>query len=117
MSKADEKNRAIGGRLRMAREQAGLSQGQVAKMLSLHRPSVTETEAGRRKASPQELAEFARIYGVSVDWLVNADSDEIDVKRDKLQLVARKLVNLKQEDLDLVLQVLASLKTEEDAEE
>jgi DNA-binding XRE family transcriptional regulator len=59
MSNADEKNRAIGERLRMAREQAGLSQGQVAKKLNLHRPSVTETEAGRRKASPQELVEYA----------------------------------------------------------
>ena len=117
MSKTDEKNIAIGGRLRMARVQAGLSQGQVAKMLGLHRPSVTETEAGRRKASPQELVEFARIYDVNIDWLINADSDEIDTRRDKLQLVARKLAHLKQEDLDLVLQVLASLKTEEDTEE
>jgi transcriptional regulator with XRE-family HTH domain len=117
MSKTDEKNKAIGGRLRMAREQAGLSQGQVAKMLNLHRPSVTETEAGRRKASPQELAEYARIFGVSIDWLVNVDTDESDTKRDKLQLVARKLVNLKKEDLDLVLDVLASLNTEEDMEE
>ncbi len=117
MSKTDEKNKAIGGRMRMAREQVGLSQGQVAKMLNLHRPSVTETEAGRRKASPQELAEYARIYGVSIDWLVNVDTDEIDTKRDKLQLVARKLVNLKKEDLDLVLDVLASLNTEEDMEE
>jgi transcriptional regulator with XRE-family HTH domain len=117
MSKTDEKNKAIGGRLRMAREQAGLSQGQVAKMLNLHRPSVTETEAGRRKASPQELAEYARIYGVSIDWLVNVDTDENDTKRDKLQLVARKLANLKKEDLDLVLDVLASLNTEEDMEE
>lgn len=117
MSRTDDKNIAIGGRLRMAREQAGLSQGQVAKMLNLHRPSVTEIEAGRRKVSSQELVEFARIYSVSIDWLVNADTNESDAKRDKLQLVARKLVNLKQEDLDLVLQVLASLKTEGDAEE
>ena|SRR5258708_3482648 len=117
MSKADEKNKAIGERLRLARTQAGLSQGQVAKMLGLHRPSVSETEAGRRKASPQELVEFARIYHVSIDWLVGADTDETDLKRDKLQLVARELVNLKQEDLDLVLQVLATLKAGGDAQE
>jgi transcriptional regulator with XRE-family HTH domain len=117
MSKIDEKNIALGGRLRLAREQAGLSQGQVAKMLNLHRPSVTETEAGRRKATPQELAECARIYGVSVDWLVSTGTDESDARRDKVQLVARKLANLKQEDLDLVLQVLVSLKTEGDVEE
>ncbi|SRR5579884_412316 len=117
MSKTDEKNVAIGKRLRLAREQAGLSQGQVAKKLGLHRPSITETEAGRRKASPQELVELARLYDVSIDWLVNADTDEVDTRRDKLQLVARKLAKLKQEDLDLVLQVLASLKTEGDEEE
>lgn len=116
MNKADEKNIAIGARLRLAREQAGLSQGQVAKLLQLHRPSVSETEAGRRKVSPSELVEFARIYGVSVSWLACADTEEPDVERDRIELAARKLAKLKPEDLELVLQLLAALRTEGDEE-
>ena len=38
----------IASRLRSAREMAGLSQGQVAKMLGMHRPTISEIEAGRR---------------------------------------------------------------------
>ena len=37
----------------------GLSQGQVAKMLGLQRPSVTEIEAGNRAVAAEELARLA----------------------------------------------------------
>ena len=49
----------IGARLRQARELAGLSQGQVAKLMSLHRPAVSEMEAGRRRVSAEELKQMA----------------------------------------------------------
>lgn len=55
-------------RLRIAREQAGLSQGQTAKLLDLHRPTISEIEAGRRKVKAEELAQFGEAYGVSVAW-------------------------------------------------
>ena len=47
----------IAERLKEARKLAGLSQGHVAKMLGLHRPSVSEMEAGKpprvgRRARP-----------------------------------------------------------------
>lgn len=100
-------------KLRIAREQAGLTQGQVAKMLQLHRPSISEIEAGRRKVSSDELAEFARIYGVSVSWLVNADAEGEKTNQYRIELAARELAKLKQEDLDRVLQLLSALRTEE----
>ena len=51
---SDQKSRKrtlIAERLREARRLAGVSQGQVAKMLGLHRPAVSEFEAGNRKVS------------------------------------------------------------------
>lgn len=115
MSKTDSRGVAIGARLRLAREQAGLSQGQVAKMLQLHRPSISEAEAGRRKVSAEELVEFARIYGVSVSWLASADTESGNTRHDKIELAARELAKLKQEDLDRLLQLLAALRVEGDA--
>ena len=49
MAKAEERKAIIASRLREARRMAGLSQAQVAKMLGLHRPSITESEAGNRR--------------------------------------------------------------------
>jgi len=98
----------LGQRLRTAREQAGLSQGQVARMLSMHRPTISEIEAGRRRVTAQELTTFAQTYEVSISWLSGTDTD--DELNDKVRLAARELAKLKPEDLDRVLKVLSMLR-------
>ena len=45
MTMPESTREQIAARLRAAREAAGLSQGQVAKLLKLHRPTVSEIEA------------------------------------------------------------------------
>ena len=113
MEKLNQKKEAIASRLGLARKQAGLSQGQVAKMLNLHRPSISEAEAGRRNVTATEIAKLAEIYGVSVGWLACADSDSPDLGRDRIQLAARELAKLKKHDLDKVLDLLSALKKAE----
>jgi len=97
----------IASRLRAAREQAGLSQGQVATLLDLHRPSVSEVEAGRRRVSADEISKFAEIYNVSVSWLM---SEESEVPDPAVELAARELAKLKKEDLDTVLNVIRTFR-------
>ncbi len=99
----------IADRLRIAREQAGISQGQVAKMFGMHRPTISEIEAGRRRVTAEELAEFARTYEVSVTWLMGTEGtdDEID---DRVRLAARELAKLKSKDLDKVLRLLSTMR-------
>jgi transcriptional regulator with XRE-family HTH domain len=99
----------IAEKLRLAREQAGLSQGQVARLLKMHRPTISEIEAGRRRVSAEELAQFARTYEVSTAWLTNTEdsNDEID---DRIKLAARDLANLKPADLDKVLRLLSTIR-------
>lgn len=109
MSELDSKKQAIASRLRIARERAGLSQGQVAKLLGLHRPSVSELEAGRRRVSAEELATLSELYGVGVDWLSGVDQKETDAFRDRIELAARELAKLRREDLDAVLDLLKAL--------
>ena len=113
MDKIQQKKAAIASRLTLARKQAGLSQGQVAKMLNLHRPSISESEAGRRNVTATEISTLAEIYGVSVDWLASTDSDSPDAAQDRIQLAARELAKLKQQDLDKVLGLLSALKKAE----
>ncbi len=113
MDKLIQKKAAIASRLALARKQAGLSQGQVAQMLNLHRPSISEAEAGRRNVTATEIGKFAEIYGVGVDWLACSDSDVPNEAKDRVQLAARELAKLKKQDLDKVLDLLSALKKAE----
>jgi|SRR5262245_47324915 transcriptional regulator with XRE-family HTH domain len=105
-----EKRAIIASRIREARKMAGLSQAQVAKMLGLHRPSISEIEAGNRSVSAEEISKLAEIYEVSVSWLLGEDTEKLDVHDDRLQLAARELKKLKPEDLDRLLKLLASTR-------
>ena len=98
---------AIAVRLRAAREQSGLSQGQAAKQLGWQRPTVSEIEAGRRRVASEELTRLANLYGVSASWLV---CDEPEVANPAVELAARELAKLKREDLDSVLDLLRTLR-------
>ena len=115
MKGAEETKKLIASRLSIARKQSGLSQAQVAKLLKLPRPSISEIEAGRRRVAADELVRFADLYQVDVGWLAGQDADDADPLRDKLQLAAREVANLKKDDLDKVIELLTSMKpTEKD---
>lgn len=111
MSQTDKKKAIIANRIREARKMAGLSQAQVAKMLSLHRPSVSEIEAGNRSVSAEEMAKLAEIFDVSMSWLIGEGAEKVDIRDNKLQLAARELQKLKPEDLDRLLTILASMRS------
>lgn len=69
----------IANRIREARIMAGLSPGQVAKMLSLHPHSILEIEAGTKTVSAQEIEKFAEIFEVSQSWLRGEQVRKVDL--------------------------------------
>ncbi len=97
----------IGRRLRIARENAGLTQQQSAKLVQLHRPTLTEIEQGNRKVSAEELSSFSSVYDVSISWIVG-EADELEFTPE-IQLAARGLSRLKEEDLKNVLNLIKSI--------
>ena len=113
MTTNEPKRQIIASRIREARRLAGLSQGQVAKMLGLQRPSVSEIEAGNRAVAAEELSKLAEIFDVSVAWLLGEGSDQLDAQDDRLQLAARELQKLKPKHLNLLLSILASMPDQE----
>ena len=113
MTPQDSKRQVIAARIREARRMAGLSQGQVAKMLGLQRPSVTEIESGNRAVSAEELAKLAEVFEVSTSWLLGEGAERVDAQDDKLQLAARELKKLKPKDLERLMTILASLRDQE----
>ena len=107
---------AIATRLRLAREMAGLTQGQVAKIRGWHRPTVSEIEAGRRRVAADELSNLAELYGVSVSWIVEEDQEHSSSSA-RATLAARELGKLRDEDLDRLLELIRALRTLEGAGE
>ena len=102
------KNLDFCNRLKLARENSGLSQEQVARILKIHRPSISEIEAGRRKVSSEELDTLSEIYSVSVEWLLKGEGvSDID---DRVFLAARELAKLKKDDLNAVIRLLSTLR-------
>lgn len=104
---------AIASRLATARKNAGLSQGQAASQLKMHRPTISEIEAGRRKVSAEELSRFSELYGVDIGWLGCSDSAVVDANRDRITLAARELSKLNEEDLNKVIELLSALRPSE----
>lgn len=99
----------VGERLRWAREQAGLSQGQVARLLDMHRPTISQIEAGKRRVTAEDVATFATTYQVEEAWIVRGD-EAFPEDDPRLRLLARELKKLKPEDLDSIVRIIRVLK-------
>lgn len=108
----NEQRRAVGLRVREARTMAGLSQGQLAKLMDLHRPAISEIEAGNRNVKADELKHLSEILDVSTDFLTGAAPDVASLEDAKIQLAARELKKLSPEALDKFLKVLATLRSD-----
>ncbi|MBA2749371.1 MAG: helix-turn-helix transcriptional regulator [Tatlockia sp.] len=110
MMDAEAKREIIAARIKEARRMSGLSQLQVADILKIQRPTISEMEAGNRKVTAEEIAQLADLYDVSVNWLLGEGEEKLDIHDTKLQLAARELNKLKKDDLDRLLTLLASLR-------
>jgi len=107
-----EKRLEIANRLREARRLSGLSQGQVALRMKLHRPTISEIEAGNRRISVDELKQFAQLYDVSLAYLTAETPDALSLNDPQLELAARELKKLSPESLEKLLHALAALRSD-----
>ena len=70
-------------RMRELREESGLTQKQVADILRLERSCIAKYEAGESSPNPDMLLSLAKIYKVSVDYLIGkcSEKDTVNVFR------------------------------------
>lgn len=61
----------IGENIKKLREENGLSQEELSRLLGVSRSTVTQMEANRRKVSADEIIRLCEIFGVSADELLN----------------------------------------------
>jgi transcriptional regulator with XRE-family HTH domain len=106
----EDKKKLIAERLREARKLAGLTQGQAAVKMDMHRPTISEIEAANRNVTVTELSRFAEVYDVDPAWLSGAGPGQLDPDDERLQLAFRELKKIKPEDLDRLMRALAALR-------
>jgi len=81
--------------------------------MNMHRPTISEIEAGRRKVKAEELRDFASHYGVDFEWLLGGNTSEATANA-AVSLAARELAKLKKDDLDRIIQLISSFKSSRD---
>ena len=57
-------------RLRKAREDAGLTQVQVAKKLKRPQSHISKIESGQQRVDVVELQRFAKLYGKDINYFI-----------------------------------------------
>ena len=71
----EEDNTIMVNRLKALREQAHLTQREVAKLLDVDEPTVSRWESGRRPLPPEVIEKLARVFKVSSWQLFLARQD------------------------------------------
>ena len=93
----DEDRKALGDRLREAREYLGFSQDQVATFLGVSRSALSLMETGQRKVEALELKKLAGLYKRPVGYFTGEEAEETSFGADVKHL-ARKVAELAPDD-------------------
>ena len=93
----DDDRKAMGERLRQAREYLGFSQDQVATFLGVSRSALSLMETGQRKVDALELKKLAGLYKRSVGFFTGEAVAEVSFGTDVNHL-ARQVAELSPDD-------------------
>ena len=117
----------LGKRLKTARNNAKLTQVDVAAYLNIIRQTYSAYETGRSTPNPETLNMLSKLYDVSTDWLLGNVDDPtpankkkrpepiIDSEQEKEVLKLQKLANeLSIEDIKSLIKFAISLKYQHD---
>lgn len=91
-----------GEKLRAAREFLGLTQDQVASALSMTRNTIVNIENDNRAIKSDELYQFSKLYGISMEEIVSEDKD-IDLN---IPAFARGFDSLSEKDKQEILNLI-----------
>ena len=91
-------NIEIANRLVQMRKQKGLSQEELAEKLGLSRQAVSKWERAEASPDTDNLICLAKLYGISLDDLLNTDQPVEEIARDVKEENARKEEEAKQQE-------------------
>ena len=99
----------IGTRVKELRTKKGISQQELAELLGVSRPAISQVETGGRKICAEELDSLAKIFNISVDSLLNKErGPEVILQRDakERKLQPRIRINVPQKNMEKFKEVL-----------
>lgn len=101
-----------GFRLRELRLQHNLTQKELADRVKVTPKAISFYELGQREPSNELLSKFAKLFGVSVDYLLGRD----DIKKEdnRISILARNASNLTEDQIKLVENIIEQFKKEND---
>lgn len=70
-------------KLTRLREQNRISQSELAERLNVSRQAISRWEGSRTSPTVDTLKVLAKIYGVTVDWLLNDEETEFPQRKDE----------------------------------
>lgn len=79
MALEEQNSQDVGERLRIAREEAGITQADAAEGIDVARTTLVAIEKGQRRIRPDELQRLARLYHTSVNALLRRESVYVDL--------------------------------------
>jgi transcriptional regulator with XRE-family HTH domain len=107
---SEEDRQLLALRLKEAREYLGLSQDEVAKIVSIPRPAISLMEAGQRKVEAMELKRLAELYQRPISFFTG-DSPEPAALPEEVQHLARTAAKLTDKDREELLRFAKFLQT------
>ena len=79
MAREELNTQDVGDRLRIAREEVGITQADAAAGIDVGRTTLVAIEKGQRRIRPDELQRLARLYTTSVNALLRRESVYVDL--------------------------------------
>lgn len=99
---------SFGTNLKKIREEKGLTQEQLAKLVNTSRSNITNYETGKNNASVEMLQKLSNVLNVSIDKLTDTEIDESKV----LGGLSAKYEKLSQEQKDYIKKTIEMLLKE-----
>lgn len=99
-------------RIKAARKAAGMSQKYVAMTLGVKGPSVSNWESGKTMPTPDNLSALAKLFGVTVDYLLGRDTTQALVVD-----VSGSMKQGKSETAAIIESIMAKLAQLDDADQ
>ena len=105
----------IGERLAELRKDKGWDQPELAKQLQVTYHTISSYERNKSEPNHEMLIKIAKLFDISVDYLLGLIRERASYKRDEYTLAIRR--SLDQEQLDQIKQFVAFIESQQERDQ
>jgi transcriptional regulator with XRE-family HTH domain len=105
---------STGQNIKKIREEKGMTQQQIAELISMHRSNYSKIESGQREISVEALNKVAKYFGMTIDQIVNFDGampQEITIEDKMLLEQVRMIQDLEDDEKNIVFKMVDTFLT------